>query len=57
MSAEEREIFPLIDTVFEPADWQAVTAQIQRGDDPLFGERTKDRYRALYTSLNAAADQ
>jgi len=53
MSAEEREIFPLVDSVFDPSDWKYVAGQIQTADDPLFGERIKDRYRSLYESLSS----
>jgi len=53
MGAEEREIFPLVDSLFEPSDWEYVAGKIQAVDDPLFGERIKDRYRSLYGSLSS----
>ena len=54
---EERDVFPLIDSLFEPADWQHVIAQAaQHAEDPLFGTQTRDRYRTLYASLSAAEE-
>ena len=55
MSVEEREMFPLVDSVFAADDWQHVATRIDAGEDPLFGAQIKDRYRALYDSLKAAA--
>jgi len=54
MGVEEREVFPLVDSVFEADDWQYVATRIHAGEDPLFGEQVEDRYQALYMSLTAA---
>ena len=56
MSVEEREVFPLIDSVFTEDDWQQVAASVEADDDPLFGEQIKSRYLSLYESLKAATD-
>ncbi len=54
MSVEEREVFPLIDSVFDDSDWQHVAARVKAGEDPLFGEQIRSRYQGLYDALRAA---
>ena len=56
MGMEEREVFPLIQQTFEAADWQYITEQFQRRDDPLFGAQIENRYRTLYDALSATEE-
>lgn len=52
MGSEERQIFPLIESVFGDADWQQLGEQMRRAGDPLFGAQIEQRYQALYDALS-----
>ena len=47
MDVEEGSVLPLVDQIFESADWQAVARRLVHMDDPLFGRRMPSRFRAL----------
>lgn len=48
---EEEQIFPALLKVADERDWQQLAEQLPQSDDPLFGERQADEYRALYKAL------
>ncbi|GAA0784424.1 hemerythrin domain-containing protein [Marinobacterium sediminicola] len=48
---EEQEIFRLLRSHASEADWQQLDQQLPRSEDPLFGEKQADEYRALYKAL------
>ena len=55
MAREEKELFPLVDKLLRPADWKSVAAAISSEDDPLFGKKVKERYRALHRQIELAS--
>jgi hemerythrin-like domain-containing protein len=55
MVLEDGEAFPLCLDRLDPADWEAVEALAPDAEDPLFGKRDPQRFRALYLHLNEQA--
>jgi len=53
LAREEAEVFPLLAATFSSADWSEVGQRLPPGEDPLFGERVRAQYRALYERLVA----
>ena len=51
LAFEEAEVFPVINEVASEADWNAVEAVLPIEDDPLFGEKQSEEYKALYVEL------
>ncbi len=48
---EEQSIFPPLRNIASEADWQQLAEQLPQSEDPLFGEKQADEYRALYKAL------
>ncbi|MBV0932267.1 hemerythrin domain-containing protein [Marinobacterium weihaiense] len=48
---EEKAIFKPLESLASDTDWQALAEQLPQSEDPLFGERQADQYRALYKAL------
>ncbi len=44
---EDGKIFPEIEKVLTESDWEEITAQVQPGKQPLFGERIGRQYHSL----------
>lgn len=55
MAREEQDLFPMVDKVLRPADWESVAAAIPPEDDPLFGKEVKERYRVLHKQIELAS--
>lgn len=55
MAREEKQLFPLIHKFLLPVDWRSVAAAIPSEDDPLFGKKVKERYRALHRQIELAS--
>lgn len=51
LNLEEGTLFPLLDEVASDAQWDALAKKLPKMDDPLFGEKQKQRYIDLYTEL------
>jgi hemerythrin-like domain-containing protein len=51
MEVEEGSVLPLMDQIFDSADWQAIARRLVHMDDPLFGRRMSSRFKALRTRL------
>lgn len=51
LNQEEGVIFPLLEQVLQPADWEVLEQQLLSRPDPLFGDQIADEYRHLYKSL------
>lgn len=51
LDLEEAEIFPLIEAIAMDKDWAALQEMIPAVEDPLFGERQADAYKALFKEL------
>lgn len=51
LDLEEGEVFPRIDALASPDDWQQVEAENPSPTDPLFGLKQADEYRDLYRAL------
>ncbi len=51
LSFEEGRLYPLIEQLMAPQDWQQFSAQLPPRDDPLQASWRDDRYRRLYDSL------
>ena len=47
LALEDRDIVPRAEQLLQAQDWEAVTAAIPPGADPLFGEEFDERYREL----------
>lgn len=47
MRIEEEEILPLASRLLRAKDWAEIDAAIRHFADPLFGERTEERYASL----------
>jgi len=56
LELEEGEIFPLARKVLTPQDWEAIEKIVPKSDDPVFGKRDRDRFRALYQHLVHSLD-
>lgn len=48
---EEAKVFPVLNEVATDADWNAVKSELPVEDDPLFGEKQSEEYKALYVEL------
>lgn len=48
---EEAKVFPVLSQVASDADWSAVEAGLPVQEDPLFGEKQAEEYKALYVEL------
>ncbi|WP_293267815.1 hemerythrin domain-containing protein [Neptunomonas sp.] len=48
---EEASVFPVLNEVATDADWKAVEAGLPIENDPLFGEKRSEEYKALYVEL------
>ena len=55
MAREEAELFPRVDQSLKTKDWTAVEKAVPTGRDPLFGDRTEERYAVLRRQIAAAA--
>ncbi len=53
MYIEEIEVYPLIEQLIKPADWEHAETIIQLKDDPVFGARTQNDYETLYREIEA----
>lgn len=51
MEVEEGSVLPLVDQIFDSADWQAIARRLVHMDDPLFGRRMPSRFQALRSRL------
>ncbi|MDX2422529.1 MAG: hemerythrin domain-containing protein [Amphritea sp.] len=51
LNLEEGTLFPLLEEVGTDAQWRTLEADLPKVDDPLFGEKQKQRYMDLYTEL------
>lgn len=51
MEKEEETLLPLAERVLGDEDWAEIDAGLVAPEDPLFGEKLDERYRALYESL------
>jgi hemerythrin-like domain-containing protein len=51
MEVEEGAVLPLVDQIFDTADWAAVARGVVHTDDPLFGHRIESRFESLYGRL------
>ena len=47
MEGEERELFPLAREKLRDEGWAEINASLDPGEDPLFGRKLGERYRAL----------
>lgn len=48
LNTEEAELFPLINSTLEAADWVAVEQSVEEHSDPLFGHQLMERYRNVH---------
>ena len=55
MAREEADLFLRTERVLKPSDWAAVEKAVPTEKDPLFGQRTEERYAALHRQIVAAA--
>ena len=55
MAREEADLFPRVERVLKFSDWAAVEKAVPTEKDPLFGQRTEQRYAALHRQIVAAA--
>jgi hemerythrin-like domain-containing protein len=55
MKLEEVELFPLARIQLRDEDWIAIDAVTVAAQDPLFGAKVDERYRALRRQIAAAA--
>jgi hemerythrin-like domain-containing protein len=55
IASEERDILPRAAELLAPEDWAAVAAAVPSGHDPLFGDRSDERYRELRRLIAVAA--
>jgi hemerythrin-like domain-containing protein len=51
LNFEEVKVFPVLNEVASDADWSAVETELPIEDDPLFGEKRSEEYKALYVEL------
>lgn len=51
LNLEEGTLFPLLDEVATDEQWRALESDLPIMDDPLFGEKQKQRYIDLYSEL------
>ena len=52
MRTEEAEILPLADRILSADDWLVIDAATAHIEDPLFGDRTDERYAALRAQID-----
>ena len=55
MAREEADLFLRVEQVLKPSDWAAVEEAVPTEKDPLFGQRTEERYEALHRQIVIAA--
>lgn len=55
IASEERDILPRAAELLTPEDWAAVAAAVPSGHDPLFGDRSDERYRELRRLIAVAS--
>ncbi|OQX00750.1 MAG: hypothetical protein BWK73_47725 [Thiothrix lacustris] len=48
LNTEEAELFPLINSTLDAADWVAVEQSVEEHSDPLFGHQLMERYRNVH---------
>lgn len=48
---ENHQIYPLIEKYMSDADWQTVEERMVTPKDPLFGEKIREDYQALYQRI------
>lgn len=48
LNTEEAELFPLINSTLDAADWGAVEQSVEEHSDPLFGHQLMERYRNVH---------
>lgn len=51
MEFEEKQVFVRLETLAQPLDWAALSEQLPRNVDPLFGEHQSEEYVELYRDL------
>lgn len=51
LNTEEANLFPLINSTMQDADWAQVEQSMEEHVDPLFGSHILDRYRDLHTLM------
>ena len=51
LEKEERIIFPAMLEVLSDKDWEIITHSIENKTDPLFGNKTKEKYNELYQQI------
>lgn len=51
LNLEEGELFPLLDSEATQEQWDELNKTLPKMEDPLFGEKQKERYVQLYTEL------
>ncbi|MGD8644488.1 MAG: hemerythrin domain-containing protein [Chromatiales bacterium] len=56
LNAEEASVFPMLDRVMAPNDWDAIAGDLPDQADPLFGDDLQQQYQSLYTRITSAAD-
>ncbi len=52
MEVEEGSVLPLVDQIFESADWQTIARRLVHMEDPLFGRSMPSRFQALRSRLH-----
>ena len=53
LDLEEKEAFPLAQELLTDDDWAELQEQSPKASDPVFGDRDRDRFQALYRHLLA----
>ncbi len=55
MKREERDIFPAAERMLAAEDWAEIDASVGDREDPLFGRRVAEHFRALRNDIDALA--
>lgn len=55
IALEEEQVFPAASRTLTADDWAAIEARLDHRDDPLFGDATVDRFRALRENIEGLA--
>ena len=51
LAKEEKVIFPALIKILTDKDWELITHSIENQADPLFGDKTKEKYNELYQQI------
>lgn len=57
LDQEEREAFPLIDSLLDEADWEQIEKSLPPHDDPVFESPDRVRFHNLFSYLQEHADE